>query len=76
VNWTLAPVVDIDYNFRNPITNVKTFGNDIETIKKWDLDIVKQQKKKEWQFLSNIFRVMEEMREINIFLQVSMTASK
>lgn len=27
-NWTYAPVIDIDYNFRNPITNVRTYGND------------------------------------------------
>lgn len=28
INWTFSPVCDIDYNFRNPITNVRTFGND------------------------------------------------
>lgn len=28
VNWTFAPVIDIDYNFRNPITNVRTYGSD------------------------------------------------
>jgi Beta-glucosidase-related glycosidases len=27
-NWAFAPVVDIDMNFRNPITNVRTYGND------------------------------------------------
>lgn len=27
-NWAFAPVVDIDYNFRNPITNTRTFGSD------------------------------------------------
>lgn len=32
VNWTFSPVVDIAYNFRNPITNVRTFGNDSETV--------------------------------------------
>lgn len=26
-NWTFSPVVDIDFNFRNPITNVRTFGS-------------------------------------------------
>lgn len=26
-NWAFAPVVDIDMNWRNPITNVRTFGN-------------------------------------------------
>ena len=33
VNWAFAPVVDIDRNFRNPITNVRTFGSDINRIK-------------------------------------------
>ncbi len=28
VNWAFAPIIDIDYNFRNPITNVRTFGSD------------------------------------------------
>lgn len=32
VNWTFSPVVDIDYNFRNPITNVRTFGSDPDTV--------------------------------------------
>lgn len=27
-NWAFAPVVDIDYNWRNPITNVRTYGDD------------------------------------------------
>lgn len=27
-NWAFAPVVDIDRNWRNPITNVRTYGND------------------------------------------------
>ena len=31
-NWTLAPIIDIDYNWRNPITNVRTYGSDPETI--------------------------------------------
>lgn len=34
VNWTFSPVVDIDYNFRNPITNVRTFGSDPEKVLK------------------------------------------
>lgn len=32
INWSFAPVVDIDYNFRNPITNVRTFGSDSEKV--------------------------------------------
>lgn len=31
-NWSFAPILDIDYNPMNPITNVRTYGNDIETI--------------------------------------------
>lgn len=32
VNWAFAPVADIDYNFRNPITNTRTFGSDPKTV--------------------------------------------
>lgn len=28
VNWAFAPVADIDCNFRNPITSVRTYGSD------------------------------------------------
>ncbi len=31
-NWAFAPVVDIDRNWRNPITNVRTYGNDPKTV--------------------------------------------
>lgn len=27
-NYAFAPVIDIDYNFRNPITNTRTYGSD------------------------------------------------
>ena len=27
-NWAFAPIVDIDLNYRNPITNVRTYGSD------------------------------------------------
>lgn len=27
LNWAFSPVVDIDRNFRNPITNVRTYGS-------------------------------------------------
>lgn len=27
-NWSFAPIIDIDYNFRNPITSTRTFGSD------------------------------------------------
>lgn len=33
-NWAFAPIIDIDSNFRNPITNTRTFGSNPETVKK------------------------------------------
>ncbi len=32
VNWSFAPVVDLDLNYHNPITNVRTFGRDVSTV--------------------------------------------
>lgn len=32
LNWAFAPIVDIDMNFRNPITNLRTFGSDPERV--------------------------------------------
>ena len=29
VNWSFAPVVDLDLNYHNPITNVRTFGSNL-----------------------------------------------
>ena len=34
VNWTFSPVCDLDLNFRNPITNVRTFGSDVNLVEK------------------------------------------
>lgn len=31
-NWAFAPVVDIDINFRNPITNTRTYGSDPDRV--------------------------------------------
>lgn len=31
-NWAFAPIIDIDYNFRNPITNTRTFGSDPQLV--------------------------------------------
>ena len=31
-NWAFAPVVDIDRNWRNPITNVRTYGSDPDMV--------------------------------------------
>lgn len=32
INWAFAPVADIDMNYHNPITNVRTYGSDPETV--------------------------------------------
>lgn len=31
-NYSFAPIIDIDYNFRNPIMNTRTFGSDPERV--------------------------------------------
>lgn len=36
-NWAFAPIVDIDCNFRNPITNTRTYGSDPERVKRMGL---------------------------------------
>jgi beta-N-acetylhexosaminidase len=40
-NWSFAPIIDIDYNFRNPITNIRTFGSDPERVKRMGVEYVK-----------------------------------
>lgn len=32
LNWSFAPIVDIDMEFHNPITNTRTFGSDVDTV--------------------------------------------
>lgn len=33
INWTFSPVCDLDVNYLNPITNVRTFGSDTHRVK-------------------------------------------
>lgn len=33
-NWAFAPIIDIDSNYRNPITNTRTFGSDPERVRR------------------------------------------
>lgn len=40
-NYAFAPIVDIDMNFHNPITNVRTYGSDKEMVKKCALEYLK-----------------------------------
>ena len=32
LNWSFAPIVDIDMDFHNPITNTRTFGSDPDRV--------------------------------------------
>ncbi len=32
INWTFSPVCDLDMNYLNPITNVRTFGSDTRRV--------------------------------------------
>lgn len=36
-NWNFGPVVDIDFNPFNPMTNVRSFGSDPETVREFAL---------------------------------------
>lgn len=46
-NWAFAPVVDIDLNFRNPITNNRTFGDDPDRVLKMAKEYLKAAKEEE-----------------------------
>lgn len=43
-NYAFAPVVDIDYEYHNPITNVRTYGSDPETVKRYALEYMRAAK--------------------------------
>jgi beta-N-acetylhexosaminidase len=40
-SWSFAPIIDIDYNFRNPITNTRTFGSDPARVAAMGVEYVK-----------------------------------
>lgn len=44
INWAFAPVVDIDCNYHSPITNVRTFGNETETVWRYAKEYIKAAK--------------------------------
>ena len=44
-NWAFAPIVDIDYNWRNPITNTRTFGSDPERVRRMGVAYVTELQK-------------------------------
>ncbi len=41
INWTFSPVCDLDINYRNPITNVRTCGSDFERVQNFCSQYVK-----------------------------------
>ncbi len=41
-NWAFAPIIDIDTNFRNPITNTRTFGSDPDRVRRMGEAYVKK----------------------------------
>lgn len=44
INWAFAPVVDIDMNYHNPITNVRTYGNDPEKVTEYASEYIRAAK--------------------------------
>lgn len=40
-NWAFSPIIDLDLNFRNPITNVRTFGSDAGRVRRMGVQFVK-----------------------------------
>lgn len=40
-NWSFAPCIDIDYNFRSPITNTRTYGSNPELVAQMGLAYMK-----------------------------------
>ncbi|MCI2069332.1 MAG: glycoside hydrolase family 3 protein [Bacilli bacterium] len=42
INYAFAPIIDIDYNWENPITNTRTYGSDPKTVSKLGAVYVKE----------------------------------
>ena len=42
VNWSFSPIIDIDLNYHNPITNTRTFGNNKETVAAFANEYIKE----------------------------------
>ena len=40
-NWSFAPIIDIDNNFRNPITNTRTYGSNPQRVKAMGVSYLK-----------------------------------
>lgn len=42
ISWAFAPIADIDYNWRNPITNTRTFGSDPHRVAELCTEYIKE----------------------------------
>ena len=41
INWSFSPVTDINFNFQNPITHIRSFGSDPDTVRDYSLEYIK-----------------------------------
>lgn len=41
INWTFSPVMDINYNYQNPITHIRSFGSDADKVLEYSLEYVR-----------------------------------
>ena len=41
INWTFSPVTDITYNYQNPITHIRSFGDDPDRVLEYSLAYIK-----------------------------------
>lgn len=41
INWSFSPVTDINYHFQNPITHIRSFGSDPDTVRDYSLAYIK-----------------------------------
>ena len=40
-NWSFAPIVDLDINWRNPIISTRTFGDDVDRVIEYSLEYMR-----------------------------------
>ena len=41
INWSFSPVTDIAYNYQNPITHIRSFGSDPDTVLEYSLEYMR-----------------------------------
>ncbi len=42
INWSFAPIIDIDLNYHNPITNTRTFGSNPEVVSSFAKEYIEE----------------------------------